>query len=482
MQSSDFMKKVYIEKNEDFLRIVMLDKEGDISLFMIDKEDGTPKIGEIYLGMVESIAPRIESYFINIDKKKNCILPFSKANRKLKIGDYIIVEVIKEELEEKCAKVTSKFSIGGEAVVITSGKGRVFYSDKIKNKAFKSKTRNLIKEENLDIIYRKNAENLVEEELISQYSMLKEKFYDIENRGKYSSKKGLLYKSYGILKEFLSTLKFEADYEIVLNSLDIKEFLETYRSMLREEYREKINIQFLEKKHILDENSVEDKILDLINNKIYLNKGANIVIDRTEAMTVIDVNSGEEGFNGSITGKKNINYESAKIIPKEILKRNLSGIIIIDFVNNKNRSEQEKISSILREGFKNDRNKTTIYDFTELDLIQISRERRGKSVYEYLLQRSRDKFIRYEKLDFNYLLFYIKNKLNIFEVSKEDHIYIEVPSYYEIEVIKKKEYIKEYLNFNNISIYIGFKRNLDKINIRKIVLNEEKIKLEKFKL
>lgn len=62
MQSSDIMQKVYIEKNEDFLRIVMLDKEGDISLFMIDKEDGTPKVGEIYLGMVESIAPRIEAY------------------------------------------------------------------------------------------------------------------------------------------------------------------------------------------------------------------------------------------------------------------------------------------------------------------------------------------------------------------------------------------------------------------------------------
>ncbi len=482
MQSSDIMQKVYIEKNEDFLRIVMLDKEGDISLFMIDKEDGTPKVGEIYLGMVESIAPRIEAYFINIDKKRNCLLPFSKAHKKLKIGDYVIVEIIKEELEEKCAKVTSKFSIGGEALVITSGKGRVFYSNKIQSKSFKSKTKDLIKEEKLDIVYRKSAENLVEEELINQYKILKESFYNIVNKGEYSSKKGLLYKSYGILKEFLSTLNFEESYEIILNHMEIKEFLETYKSMLGEEYKRKIKIEFLEKKHILDENSVEDKILDLVQNKIYLNKGANIVIDRTEAMTVIDVNSGEEGFNGSIIGKKNINYESAKIIPKEILKRNLSGMIIIDFVNNKNKSEQEKIISILKEGFKNDRNKTFVYDFTELDLIQISRERRGKSVYEYLLQRSNDKFIRYEKLDFNYLLFYIKNKLSILEASKGDHIYIEVPSYYEIEVVRKREYIKEYLNLNSLSIYIDFKRNLDKINIRKIILNKEKAKLEKFKL
>lgn len=482
MQSSDFMKKVYIEKNEEFLRLVMLDEKGEIDLFMIDKEDGSPKIGEIYLGMVESIAPRIESYFINIDKDKNCILPFNKAHKKLKSGEYVIVEIIKEELKEKCPKATSKFSIGGEALVITSGKGRIFYSNKIKSKNFKSKTENLIEDKELDIIYRKNAEGLIEDELINQYNILKESFYNIINKAKYSSKKGLLYKSHGILKEFLSTVNFEEEYELKLNDKEIKEFLENYKLMLREEHKHKIKIEFLEGKHILDEISIEDKILELVENKIYLNKGANIVIDRAEAMTVIDVNSGEEGFNGSIMGKKNINYESAKIIPKEILKRNLSGIIVVDFINNKNKDEQQKIISILREGFKNDRNKTFVHDFTELDLIQIVRERRGKSVYEYLLQRYSDKFIRYEKLNFDYLLFYIKNRLNIFRDSKGEHIYIELPSYYELEIIKNKEYIRKYLSLSGSELYIGFNENLDRINIRRIVLTEEKSKLKCFKI
>lgn len=469
------MKKIFIEKNLQYLRVSMVAQGGELSLFMIEKDDGNPKVGEIYLGVIESMVPRIESYFVNIGKDRNCILPFKKSHKNLKIGDYIIVEILKEELNEKCAKVTSKYSLGGDAIVLTLGTGKIFYSSKIRDINFKKKTKSLIKPQNMDIVYRSKAEILRENELLKEYGALKEKLTSIAKKGEYSNRKCLLYRSHGILKELLSILNFEEKNEIILNDKEIQSFFQEYKLDLKDEYKQNLSLSYIEDECLFNKFSIEDKILELIDNKVLTKSEGNIVIDRTEAMTLIDVNSGREGFNGAIVGKNNINYESAEIIPEEIIKRNISGIIIVDFVNTKSEKEKEKIIKILKHGFKNDRNKVNIYDFTELGLVQIVRERRGKSAYEYLISDYSGKLIRYEKLDFNYLLFYIRNKLkSLYIISEEDYIYIEVPSYYELEFTNLKDYISSYLNCKKANIYIDFKEEFHDINIKRIYLNEEK--------
>ena len=130
---------------------------------------------------------------------------------------------------------------------------------------------------------------------------------------------------------------------------------------------------------------IEREILSLRNNKVGLNCGGYIVIDKTEAMYVVDVNSGKNVKNTSMEKTAfTTNFQAAEEIVRQIRLRNLSGIIVIDFIDMDSEENREKVLDKLNEGFVDDKNKTVIYPFTELNLVQIARRRSGKSIYEYI--------------------------------------------------------------------------------------------------
>ncbi|AWZ48828.1 hypothetical protein C3495_08415 [Clostridiaceae bacterium 14S0207] len=463
------MVKVYIEKNENYTRILKLDQEKNITLCLMEKEDFSPKIGHIYLGAIENIAPRINGYFVNIGTNKNCFMNKEKAHKNLKIGEYVLVEILKEEIGEKGAVVTSKISLGANYIVLSRGTGKVICSKKIVNKEFKSNVKNLFEVGNLDIIFKGKSENVSEEEIKKEFTRLHNKFSEILKKESFSTKVGEVYNSHGILKECIYTIDANESYEFIINDKTIKEYVDEYIDNINEEQRKNFKVTFIEESFLIEKFHLEEKILDLRNKKVFLNSGGNMVIDRMEALTVIDINSGSNKIECPNIKEENINLQCAEKIPSLIMSRNLSGIIIIDFINIKSKRHKEEVIKVLKKGFYKDRNKVTIKDFNELNLVHIVRERRGKNIYEYLDESIDNNFININRVSLDYFKFYVRNKIKNLSLEHNMKLKVTIPMFYKNDVEKDKNKFLKEINLKNYLLDIDFKENLDKIVIEKIL-------------
>ena len=360
-------------------------------------------LGNIYVGRIDNIVKNINAAFVNIQDNLSCYLDLSavqgaifvkkQSEKKISIGDELIVQVQKEEVKTKAPVLTTSFSLSGKyAVVVHNGSG-LQISKKITSKAI----RNSLKEdlsvytrEQVGIVIRTNAEKADRLDVVSEIEVLLQEYDKIATEGIHKTKYSLLYKE---LPQYLVTIRDAKDFslsKIATNISCIYKEINNYlidHPVLNFENRP-LEVEWVEDASELAIRYKINHFMDqALKRMVYLNSGGTIVIEPTEALTVIDVNTGK-----AIAGKKKmeetflkINMEAAKEIAAQIRLRNISGIILIDFINMAEEASKDMLLEKLREYFKMDPVQTELVDITKLGLVEITRKKICKTLSEQLL-------------------------------------------------------------------------------------------------
>ena len=478
------MKEIFIERDKKLLRIAVKDND-KLKECYVEEEDNKPRVGEIYKGIVRNIVPAIKCVFIDIGYDKNCYMNLeTKTDQyKLKKGDEILVEILKEDIDKKGPKVTNKISIPGTFVVLTASHNKVDISSKIKNNNFINElTKLIIKSEDIGVVIRTKAENGSIEEINSEIRELQEAYVEIITRFKYTNKLGLLYSDEGILSRTFRNLVDEDHMRVFLNNEE--DYLYCKKNL--EKRKDKIySIELYNGTlSLFDYYNIEKEILALRNNKINLPSGGNIVIENTEAMHVIDVNSAKSTKLHNIKETAlNTNLEAARVIVEQIRLRNIGGIVLVDFIDMRDEKDKILVSRALKEGFKDDKNNPKVYPFTELNLVQIARKRYGKSIYDYILEQCGTCKGKGNKIKLSYLSNIIKSKINrIKEEQGVRDIYIELDAIYEKEI--KNDVLGFITAIGSLekNIYVNFLAHLEGFRVEPLIFANQVRNLEVFKI
>jgi len=478
------VKEIYIERQEKFLRIA-IKENNKLKECFIEEEYIGPIPGEIYKGVVKNIVPAIKCAFVDIGHKKDCYMYLDARfnNTNIKKGDELIVEVLKEEIDKKGAKVTSAFGIPGTYCVIVNMNKDISFSKKINNKNFeKMVTSLLIKPEDIGVMIRTNAFDVDINTLNDEVNDLYEIYKIVMNHAKYSRNPMLLFSDAGALNRTLRDILDKNTFKIVLNNESDFEYAKKIT-----ENRSDINVKVEfhnESRMLFDYYGIEKEILSLRNHRIPLKCGGNIVIDKTEAMYVIDINSGKNIKSRSLhKTAQSTNIEAASEIARQIRLRNLSGIIIIDFIDIEDLEVRKSIIDVLHEGFADDKNKTVIYPFTQLNLVQIARRRRGKSIYEFIEEPCKHCRGKSSRVKLSYIQFLIKNDISkMFKEQGLKDIYIEIDQIYKKDILENiLEFARQIGALEN-KIYVNFIPHLEKFKVESLMFANQIRNLQTYKI
>ena len=340
--------------------------------------------GNIYIGVVKNIIPGIKAAFVDIGQEKNAFIHFEdiyKTNNEIKLNEKILVQVQKDEINQKGAKLTTNIKLTGRQIVLLPTTDIITVSRKIENEKVKEKLIEIVAEnlpKGVGAIIRTTASKATKTEIIDDIQRLVKDWNNIEKKVQNSNEAPMLLGKNNTIIE--SVILGTADSGMDKIITDSKEENKKIEKFLKEfELDDKVKVEYDEK--VLDKYKIKDELEKLNNNKIWLKCGSYIVIDKTEALTSIDVNSGK------YTGKENlentilrVNEEATVEIAKQIRLRDMSGIIIIDYIDMELEENKHRIMNLLEQEKKKDRAKVQIEGFTRLNLLEMTRKQLyGKS-------------------------------------------------------------------------------------------------------
>jgi len=478
------MKKIFIERKSELLRIAIKNNERLEECF-IEEECNFPTTSQIYKGIVKNIVPAIKCAFVDIGFKKNAYMYMDTKynNTKLKKGDEIIVEIIKEQVGEKGPKVTNAITIPGRYTVLTTLGKNISFSKKIVNQEFKFFAKgNLIKPDNIGIMIRTNGENVDISILNMEIEKLYKTYVEVIREGNVVIKPKLIYSDKGVLDKILRDNLQNNVETIVVNEEEDYKYIKNY---IKKNVDIKATIKLYEETRTLfDFEGIEKEILSLRNNRVALSCGGYIVIERTEAMYVVDVNSGKNIKNNSIDKTAfATNLQAAAEIGRQIRLRNLSGIVVVDFIDMDMNAQKMKVLDILKEAFNDDKNKTVIYPFTELSLVQIARRRRGKPICEYIEETCDLCMGKGKRLKITYIKSLIRNHVIMIQGEQSiNDIYIEISDVYKTEILGDiVSFIKD-IDALDKTIYVNFIHGLDYFKVEPLVFAYQIQNLQLYKV
>lgn len=359
-------------------------------------------IGDIYIGRIDNIVKNINAAFVNISDNCSCYLDLSldekplfvkkQSERKICIGDEIIVQLVKEGIKTKAPVVTTNFSLAGKYVSLVKNGSGVQVSKKITNKQTKAHFKELLAPygcEDFCIIARTNAIYAADQQIIAEAEQLVAQFKDITTHSIHGVKYSLVFKELpAYLIQLRDTNSFLYD-NIVTDIPEVYDEVSMYLKrfpILNSEGDPAKVILSRENNHIGIVYKIEKNMENANKRIVNLKSGASIIIDQTEALTAIDVNTSK-----AISGKRateqtffEINCEAASEIAYQLQLRNISGIIVIDFINQHDEVLREKLLEKLKNDFKSDPVQTELVDITKLGLVEITRKKVHKCIAEQL--------------------------------------------------------------------------------------------------
>lgn len=399
------MKEIIIDKNEDNNSLIALVENGRLIEKYDDVQEERAFEGNIYCGIVKDILPGMQSAFIDIGETRNAFIHIkdvipkvsnSTGNKdekleKYKIKDYlrpntpVLVQIKKDEENQKGARVSKHISLTGRLCVLMINVNFVTVSQKIENTEERARLKNIasdvlteIKEnERYGLILRTAAEGKEKEEIKNDVESLIKLWKKIKKSYNTISKENepqLIFQNYDVITKFLTSV-LETDIDrIIVNDSKMYESINSYINNIN-----KANIELvLKEEELIKIHELDKQIEEMTQRKIWLKCGGFITIDKTEALTAIDINSGK------FTGKKNsskentiykVNQEATVEIAKQLKLRNISGIIVIDYIDMEEDKDREGIIRLLTNELKKDRSKTQVMGFTKLDLLEMTRKK-----------------------------------------------------------------------------------------------------------
>lgn len=387
------MLELIVNQNKNVENIALVENGKLVEVYNSDDETKKRRLeGNIYAGEVGNIISGMQAAFIDFGESRNGFIHFkdvvpqldAKQGMKLEEVDIkkvlkpkqkIMVQVKKDCDDKKGARLSTHICLAGKYMVLMPNTSIITISQKIQDEKIKNDLIKIIKDnipENCGAIVRTSAQTTSSEKIIKEIEKLSKKWNNINKKFKtYKGKPTILYESENIVEKIILDLGTKKLEKITTNSSaeysKIKKMLDS----------ENLDINLVQEKNsnLLTKYELDSQIEKSTNRKIWLNCGGFITIDKTEALIAIDVNTGK------FTGKKDlestvfkVNKEATLEIAKQLRLRDIGGIIIIDYIDMKNKENKDKIEELLKEALKEDRAKTQVEGFTKLNLMEMTRK------------------------------------------------------------------------------------------------------------
>lgn len=387
------MTEIIIQINKNGKQIALIENEKLIEYYEEDKEYKRRE-GNIYIGIVKDVINGMQSAFVDIGTEKNSFIHLKdilpkidekkqqpnenvEISKVVKSNQKLLVQVKKDSNDKKGARISSHINLPGKYIALLPNTDIVTVSQKIENQQEQERLIKLVKE-NLSqgngAIIRTSAQNK-EKEVIEDIKKVEKKWNNIIQTSINPNLKEpqLLYRSENIIEKMLMDLANQEIEKITVNDKKLEEELEEFKKE-NEEYKN-LKIERKEQENLLNIYDLEKQIGKIQNRKIWLKCGGFITIDKTEALTAIDVNTGKYTGNQNLEQTVyKVNQEATIEIAKQLRLKDIGGIIIIDYIDMKNEEDKENIKDILQTELKKDRSKTQVEGFTRLDLMELTRK------------------------------------------------------------------------------------------------------------
>ena len=388
------MTEIIIQRQKDKSIIALIENGKLVEFYEDNSNENNRKEGNIYIGIVKDIVKGMQAAFVDIGSDKNSFIHLKDVMKKidetketldnnlditeiLQPNMKILVQVKKDSTDQKGARVSTHINLPGKYIALMPNTDIITISQKIESKEEQKRLIKLVKEnlsEGNGAVIRTSAEGKGEE-IIQDIKKVEEKWENIIKTSVDPElhEPKLLYESESLIEKMLLDLADEKIDKIIVNTQKDLNKLENYKKE-NQEYKN-TEIELDKSKNIFEKYNLEKQIEKMQNRKIWLKCGGFITIDKTEALTAIDVNTGK------YTGTKNleqtiykVNEEATIEIAKQLRLRDIGGIVIVDYIDMKDEKNREKIENLLKEEVKKDRSKVQIEGFTKLDLMELTRK------------------------------------------------------------------------------------------------------------
>ena len=393
------VERVMVVRQRDDRTQIAVMEDGVLVEHYVDKASHQSYVGNVYLGKVQNVLPSMEAAFVDIGKGRNAVLYAGEVNfdasglegeskrieSALKSGQSILVQVTKDPIGHKGARLTSQVSLPGRYLVYVPGASMTGISRKLPDTE-RSRLKQILKQvmpEHAGVIVRTAAEGASEEELSRDVARLAAQWEAIEKKAKTASAPELLYSEPDLTLRVVRDI-FNEDFGNLIISGDGEwDLVDEYVRYVAPHLADRMQ-RWDSDKDVFAEYRIDEQIAKALERKVWLPSGGSLVIDHTEAMNIIDVNTGKftgQGGNLEQTVTRN-NLEAAEEIVRQLRLRDLGGIIVIDFIDMVLESNRELVLRRLLECLARDRTKHQVAEVTSLGLVQMTRKRVGSGLLE----------------------------------------------------------------------------------------------------
>ena len=398
-------KEIYINESMGETRIAILEDTQLVEVY-VEKQEKQRMVGNIYKGKVENVLPGMQAAFVDIGFDVNAFLPFSEIENSdylmdvdeedlrngsnnhrrnndniavdLTTGQDLYVQVIKEPFAGKGPRVTTEVAVPGRMLVLVPEANYIGISKKVWDKYERRRLKKIIssfKQKGFGVIVRTVAEGKSEEVLRNDYEQLKSSWDRLQGKAERTQSPTLVYEDLETASSVIRDLLTSDVEKIVIDSKKLFRKTSRYLEDVSSNMANRLDFYRL-KTPLFEGMGIEDELVKLMRPKVWLKSGAYLIIEKTEAMVVVDVNSGR--FVGKKQHEDNslkINLEAAREVARQLRWRALPGLIVIDFIDMREEANRRKVYYELRKELKKDRAKVAVSPISEFGLLEMTRQR-----------------------------------------------------------------------------------------------------------
>ncbi len=406
-------REIVINADPSETRLAVLE-DATLVEFFAEREDELRRVGEIYKGHVSKVLPGMEAAFVDVGLPKAAFLhtsdmltsmldlegfdlddesPSPRSRRPpapiqelVQKGQEILVQIVKEPIGTKGAKVSGRISLPGRFLVLMPGMGRIGVSRKIADRDERQRLKKILKEirpRNAGLICRTVSEGQSMKDLAQDVRYLVGLWKEIEEEAAKVQAPALVHRDMGMTTGLMRDIFTSRVDRVVVDSKEVYKEVLRYLNVVAPELKSRVKL-FTGEGPIFDEYGIEAEIEKSFDRKVWLKKGGYIVIEPTEAMVTIDVNTGR--FTGKRSQEETIlqtNLEAAREVARQLRLRDLGGILVVDFIDMEEEQNRRAVVDAFRAALQNDRARTKVYPVSELGLVEMTRQRVREPLLHY---------------------------------------------------------------------------------------------------
>jgi ribonuclease G len=406
-------REIVINADPSETRVAVLE-DATLVEFLVERQEERRRVGDIYKGRVNKVLPGMDAAFIDIGLEKAAFIhssdllasglglegfdlddeagepvrrrPDQAIQDMLEKGQEILVQLVKEPIGTKGAKVSGRLSLPGRFLVLMPGLSRIGVSRKIADADERTRLKKILKElkpRNAGLICRTAAEGLSKKDLAQDVRYLVGLWEELEKEGQEQAAPAMLHRDIGMATGLIRDIFTEQVGRVTVDNKDVYKEILRYLQVVAPELKSRVKL-YTGEGPIFDEYGIEGEIEKSFEHKVWLRKGGYIVIEATEAMVTIDVNTGR--FTGKRSQEDTIlktNLEASKEVARQLRLRDLGGIIVIDFIDMESEQNRRVLVDAFRSALRTDRARTKVYPPSELGLVEMTRQRVRQSLHSY---------------------------------------------------------------------------------------------------